>query len=75
MPHSLIFFLPKRFISQVNQSTTESAHTIFGEVVQAILSLVILDRIQSQPVNQKKRTHIFQDAANRYVNWWKATTV
>ena len=42
---------------------------------QAVLSLVILDKIQSQPVNQKKRTHIFQEAANRYVNWWRATTV
>ena len=40
-------------------------HTLFGEVNLAVLSLVILDKIQSQQVNQEKRTHLFQEAANR----------
>ena len=51
------FFLCLFLKSKVNQSTTESAYTFLGQVIQAILSLVFLDKIQSQPVNQEKRTH------------------
>ena len=67
---SEITFIPSQPVNHWKRT-----HTLFGEVNLAVLSLVILDKIQSQQVNQEERTHLLQEALNRYINGWKATTV
>ena len=64
--HTVEIFFFRNNIYPKSTSQPLKAHTyLFGEVNLAVLSLVILDKIQSQQVNQEKRTHLFQEAANR----------